>query len=477
MYEEAVELAKRRGFFWPSFSIYGGFAGFYDYGPLGVLLKDNIVRIWKEEYLNDGAIFLDSPNVTPEPVFRASGHLARFSDLAAECEHCKNKFKLETVLEFNKIKYIPATLQDAEELAGQSNLKCPVCGSIIKKVYDFNLMYRVTGDYYLRPETAQGIFVNFKLLANYNRGKLPMIVGQQGKGFRNEISPRQSLIRLREFNQCETEVFLDPENLEFRELYDFKKIIMRPNTGEELYISVKEAYEKGIISSQAFAYFVLKTQIILEKIGISNERLRFRQHDPDERAHYAADSWDAEGLIDNEWFEIVGIANRTDFDLKNHEGSSGEQMRININGRDVMPYVIEPSYGIDRILLTLISQTMDKRDGKNLLRLPYYMAPYHVAVFPLMKKDSLKERAEELYSGLKNIDKYVLYDEAGTIGKRYARQDEIGTPYCITVDYQTLEDNTVTLRNRDTADQERIKIDDLLKGDYIKSLIENKLKL
>ena len=304
-----------------------------------------------------------------------------------------------------------------------------------------------------------------------------MVVGQQGKGFRNEISPRQSLIRLREFNQCEVEVFLDPENLKFAELYDYKKIKIRPNTGEDLYISVKEAYGKKIISNQAFAYFVLKTQVILEKIGISNDKLRFRQHEPDERAHYAADSWDAEGLIDDEWFEIVGIANRTDFDLRNHENSSGNQMRIKINEKDVIPYVIEPSYGIDRILLTLISQSMEKKDGKNLLRLPYYMAPYHIAVFPLMKKDNLKEKAEELYSKLKKVDSYILYDETGTIGKRYARQDEVGTPFCITIDYQTLEDNTVTLRNRDTAEQERIKIKDVLDSNFIKNLIENKSKL
>jgi glycyl-tRNA synthetase len=168
----------------------------------------------------------------------------------------------------------------------------------------------------------------------------------------------------------------------------------------------------------------------------------------------------------------VGIANRTDFDLKNHEQSSGEQMRIKIDGRDVMPYVIEPSYGIDRILLTLISQSMENKDGKNVLRIPYYMSPYHMAIFPLMKKDNLKERAMEINLKLKNIDKYVLYDESGTIGKRYARQDEVGTPFCITVDYQTLEDNTVTLRNRDTAEQERIEIDELLNDNFIKNLLE-----
>ena len=229
-----------------------------------------------------------------------------------------------------------------------------------------------------------------------------------------------------------------------------------------------------MISSQAFAYFVLKTQNILENIGIESSKLRFRQHDPDERAHYASDSWDAEGLIDNEWFEIVGIANRTDFDLNNHQSSSGETMTTKIEEREFIPYVIEPSYGIDRILLTLMAQSLETRDGKNVLKIPYPVAPYHFAVFPLMKKENLKEKAEYIYENMKKQDKYIVYDEAGTIGKRYARQDEIGTPYCITVDYQTLEDNTVTVRSRDTAEQKRIKIEELLDLDFINSYIYKK---
>jgi glycyl-tRNA synthetase len=471
MYDETVELAKRRGFFWPSFSIYGGFAGLYDYGPLGVLLKDNVIREWKESYLNDGAIFIDTPNITPEPVFRASGHIARFSDIAAECEKCKSKFKLESVLSYNNITIVPSSIEEAKKIVSEHKLKCPVCGNIISNVYDFNLMFKVSGDYYLRPETAQGIFVNFKLLNNYNRGKLPVVVAQQGKGFRNEISPRQSLIRLREFNQCEVEVFLDPENLKFKELFEYKKIKIKPNTGNEFNISVKEAFEKGIISSQAFAYFVLKTQMILENIGIKNELLRFRQHNPDERAHYAADSWDAEALIDDEWFEIVGIANRTDYDLKNHQNSSGETMAVKADGREFIPNVIEPSYGIDRIILSLLAQSMEKRDDKNILKIPYKIAPYHFAIFPLMKKENLKEKAEYIYKELKKLDAYTMYDETGTIGKRYARHDEIGTPYCITVDYQTLEDNTVTVRSRDTTEQKRLKINEVLDPSLVASYI------
>ncbi len=464
MYSDIIEIAKRRGFFWPSFSIYGGFSGFYDYGPLGTLLKDNIIKIWKESYLNDDTIFIDTPNLTPEPVFKASGHIARFADIAAECKKCNNKFKFETVLSYNNISKIPKNIDEAVELKNEFKLKCPVCNSIIDNVYNFNLMFKAeNNNLYLRPETAQGIFVNFKLIYNYNRGKLPLIIGQAGKGFRNEIAPRQSLIRLKEFNQCEIEAFFDPDNLYFKELYDYKKIKLRPNTGEEYNITVKDAMEKGIIGSNAFAYFVLKTQYILEYMGMDNEKLRFRQHEPDERAHYAADSWDAEALIDNDWFEIVGIANRTDFDLKNHDENSNEPMKIKINDNEIIPYVIEPSYGIDRIILALLVQSYYERDNKfKVLKLNYNIAPYHIAVFPLMRKGELKEKALQLYNEIKKIDRYIYYDESGSIGKRYARQDEIGTPYCITVDYQTIEDNTVTVRYRDTMKQKRVKMDDIL---------------
>jgi len=472
MYSDIIEIAKRRGIFWPSFSIYGGFAGFYDYGPLGVLLKDNVIKIWKEFYLMDDAIFLDTPDLTPEPVFKASGHIARFADLAAECKNCNNKFKFESVLSFNNINKIPKNLNEAIELTKEFKLKCPVCNSIIDNVYNFNLMFKAeNNDLYLRPETAQGIFVNFKLLYNYNRNKLPLIAGQVGKGFRNEIAPRQSLIRLKEFNQCEIEAFFDPDNLYFKDLYEYKKIRILPNNDNEKYITVKEASEKNIISNKAFAYFVLKTQYILENIGIDNEKLRFRQHNPDERAHYASDSWDAEALIDNDWFEIVGIANRTDYDLKNHDMNSNESMKIKIGDKEIIPYVIEPSYGIDRIILALLSQSYYERKNKfKVLKLNYDIAPYHIAVFPLMRKDELKNKAYELYNEMRNIDKYIYYDETGSIGKRYARQDEIGTPYCITIDYQTMEDNTITIRERDSMDQKRIKIDYILSMNNFKSI-------
>ncbi len=466
MYEDIIEIAKRRGFFWPSFSIYGGFSGFYDYGPLGVLLKDNIIKIWKENYLQDSTAFLDTPNLTPEPVFKASGHIDRFSDIACECTKCKNKFKLETVLKFNKIEKIPKNLKEGLELVEEFKLKCPVCGTIIKNISDFNLMFKAN-DMYLRPETAQGIFVNFKLLYNYNKGKLPMVVGQVGKGFRNEISPRQSLIRLKEFNQCEIEAFFDPEHLEFKELYAYSEIKLLPNNGNPFYGNIAEAYDKKIIPNKALAYFVLKTQVILNKIGIDNDKLRFRQHNPDERAHYASDSWDAEAIIDDEWFEIVGIANRTNFDLKNHDRESRESMKINIDNREIIPYVIEPSYGIDRIIISLLTQSVYKRDnGYNVLKLDSRVSPFHLAIFPLMKKEKLVDKAKNFYSELLKNDKYIIYDDVGSIGKRYARQDEIGTPYCITVDFQTLEDDTVTIRCRDSMKQERKKISDLLTNKY-----------
>ncbi|AAT43699.1 glycyl-tRNA synthetase [Picrophilus oshimae DSM 9789] len=467
MYSDVVEIAKRRGFFWPSFSIYGGFSGLYDYGPLGVLLKDNIINKWKKAYLDEGAIFIDTPNITPGEVFDASGHLSRFSDIAAECDSCKSKFKIENVLAFNKIEIIPKSVDEALSISEKNNLKCPVCGNIIKKIYNYNLMFRLeNSNFYLRPETAQGIFVNFKLLSNYYRGKLPMAVAQLGKGFRNEISPRQSLIRLREFSQGEVEVFFDPENEYWKDLFDYDEITLKPNTGVEYKTSIKNAFENRIIDNIAMAYFILKTQKILNDIGFKNDNIRFRQHDPDERAHYASDSWDAEARIDDDWVEIVGIANRTNYDLKNHDAKSSERMSLKINNRDVIPNVIEPSYGIDRITLALMVQSYHKNEkGYNVLSFKPEMAPYHFAVLPLIKKENFIKKSMEIYNMIMSIDSYVYYDETGSIGKRYSRQDEIGTPFCITIDYETLENDSVTVRFRDTGNQERIDKKDLL--DYL----------
>lgn len=468
VYDDVVELSKRRGIFWPAFSIYGGQAGFYDYGPIGVLLKDNIVGAWKRSYLQEDAIFVDSPNVTPSAVLRASGHLEKFADLAAMCQKCKTRFKLETLLKGGSVHDIPKTEEEAAVILRNNVIKCLNCGNRIESSYSADLMFRVEagqndGPSYLRPETAQGMFVNFKLLNSYYRGKLPMAVAQLGKGFRNEISPRQSLVRLREFYQGEVEVFFKDRESYWKEIPEGRKVTFSPSGKEEVTMTVREANESGLIKDKALSYFMNKTLELLLQIGLSMDALRFRQHDPDELAHYSSDCWDAEAMIDGDWVEVVGISDRGTYDLERHQKYSGENMAVTIEGEQYLPRVVEPAHGIDRILMSLLIHSFYKREnGFKVLGLPPYIAPYHAAVLPLMKKDGLKEYAAELYEKINAFDPAVVYDETGTIGKRYARQDEIGTPYCITVDYQTLEDHTVTVRFRDSTDQTRVKVNDLL---------------
>ncbi|WP_297217392.1 glycine--tRNA ligase [Thermoplasma sp.] len=458
-FDDVVELAKRRGFFWPSFMIYGGSSGFYDYGPLGTLLKDNIINIWKREYAKEGAIFLDTPVISPADVFRASGHLEKFSDIAVKCSKCGTPYKLESLLKSLGITEIVKTVDEAVAILEKYDVKCPKCGEKLRNPYDFNLMFRIgTNDLYLRPETAQGIFINFKNLYNYARNAMPIIVCQVGKGFRNEISPRQALIRMREFSQAEVEVFyLDGDDFPVPESHADLSLLR--NTGELQKVKVSEAFKSGIIGNRVMAYFLNKTYDILLKLGFKQDRIRAREHDPGERAHYSSETWDFEYLMDGDWIEIVGVSDRGTYDLGRHQQFSGENFQI--DGKT--PKVIEPSYGVDRILLTVMDSSYYKRDnGYKVLRLDPHIAPVHLAVFPLQKKDDLDRIARGLFDRIRSVDPFVFYDDGGNIGRRYARQDEIGTPYCVTIDYQSKEDGTVTIRERDSTSQVRISMDELI---------------
>lgn len=480
-YEEVIELSKRRGFFWSSYSIYGGVSGFYDYGPVGVLLKDNIVNAWKRAYLREGAIFIDTPNLSPESVFRASGHLEKFSDIAVQCHKCKTRFKLEALLKEKGVEKTPGSIEEANELIKSLDVRCTVCGSSIDGAYNFSLMFKMEQSnseepLYLRPETAQGIFINFKALNNNFRGRLPMAVAQLGKAFRNEISPRQSLIRLRELNLGEVQVFLDPENQVWKELPLGLEVVFQPNDSDSVKMSVKEANDSGLIKNKALAYFINKTLSLLLDIGVPVDMIRFRQHRPDERAHYSSDCWDAEIQLDGDWVETVGVSHRGQYDLTRHQEFSKDSMAVSLDGKSVIPAVIEPSHGIDRMVIAVLTQSYYKREsGFKVLRLPSNIAPFHCAVFPLQRKDGLPELAKSIHENLAVIDPYIAYDETGSIGKRYARHDEIGTPYCITIDYQTKEDNTVTVRERDSTKQIRISVSSLMEKGILNN--ENIVKI
>lgn len=568
-YELVLELAKRRGFLWNSFELYGGTAGFYDYGPLGAMLKRRVEDVWRDIFvINEGYYEIESPTIGIEDVFIASGHVSGFSDPLTECQKCNEAFRADHLVK--DIVENPDTLSEDElnEVISKNNIGCPECGGKLGKVYEFNLMFKTsigpgskrTG--YLRPETAQGMFVDFPRLLRFYRDRLPFGATQIGKAYRNEISPRQGVIRLREFTQAEAEIFIDPRDKTHPKFREIKDILMNlysregQEAGESQAMSLEEAVKKGIIAHEFLAYCLALTYQYLIRVGVSPEKLRFRQHLRDEMAHYAADCWDAEILSERfGWVEVVGIADRTDYDLKAHAKQSeseltvyvpyekpkkierlivrpdmgiigpkfkgkagaivnalkalkpeeisgefieltveGEKISIErnavvyekvseeVHGESIIPHVIEPSFGIDRIIYSVLEHSYfeeeagdvkEEEEGKRIvLRLRPEVAPVQAVVLPLLTRDELIKPAKEILEKLRKAGILVAFDDSGTIGRRYRRNDEIGTPYSITVDYQTLEDNTVTIRDRDTMTQVRADISDI--ADNVCELIHGK---
>ncbi|KQM11282.1 glycine--tRNA ligase [Methanomassiliicoccales archaeon RumEn M1] len=542
--QDVLSLCKRRGFLYPSFEIYGGVAGMYDYGPLGTALKNNIIEIWRRLYtLGEGFVEIDSETIGPEMVFKASGHVDEFADKMVKCKACEEPYRADHLVKDLHPNAGALGEKEIDDLIRKNNVVCPACGGELSTVEEFNLMFKTTigpgsgrvG--YMRPETAQGIFVNFPNLYRYNREKLPLGVIQVGRGYRNEISPRQGIIRLREFNMMECELFVDPADKTWPRFADVSSEMLRlvANDGREMEITVGDAVEQGVICNQVLAYFMWFTQEFLKAVGVDGERLRFRQHERDEMAHYAADCWDAESLLSYGWTEIVGIADRGCWDLSRHAQFSGVEMSsfkrfdepqeierdrikprydklgpmykakagkigkameeadpsaihdgaiaVEVDGESIVipgdlfevarvkekvsgvrsvPHVIEPSHGLDRIIYTVLEHAYSQKEDQTVMRLSAAVAPIKVGVFPLMARDELDEMAMELDQELRYGGIETYYDDSGSIGRRYARMDEIGTPFCITVDYRTREDGTVTLRERDTTNQVRIKFAEVL---------------
>ncbi|MHC1610105.1 MAG: glycine--tRNA ligase [Candidatus Methanospirareceae archaeon] len=460
--DETAELARRRGFIWQAFEIYGGAAGFYDYGPLGTLLKRRVEEKWREFYRREGFYEIETTTIAPREIFESSGHLESFTDLTVICKRCKSLFRVD---------------EDVNVDA-----RCPECGGELERSGELSLMFQTRigvgkgvgeeegvrkSEGYLRPETAQGIFINFQRLLKFNRDKLPFGIMQIGKAYRNEISPRRSLIRLREFTLAEVEVFVDPgekkNHPRFEEVKD-RKLRIVPSTGGEWEKSVGEAVRSGIIPNEYLGYHIARVNEFLESIGIPPARVRFREHHRDELAHYATDCWDAEFLSDKYgWMEIVGVADRGDYDLSAH--ASSLNLSLHTGSGKIIPHVIEPSYGIDRIIYALLESAFYEEqvgtEKRRVLRFKREIAPMQAAVFPLLNRDKLKIKAKEVFQMLRDGSFIVEYDDSGSIGRRYRRQDEIGTPYCITIDYETLEDDTVTVRERDTMKQVRVPITEL----------------
>ncbi len=547
--ELVTELARRRGFLWPAFELYGGAAGFYDYGPLGAPLKRRIEDIWRQFFvIFEGFAEIEAPTIGVEGIFQASGHLSGFSDPLTGCKECKEIYRADHLIKH--IIEVPDALSNQEiyKTIQENEIGCPECGGELSDVYEFNLMFKtmigpgnkMTG--YLRPETAQGMFINFPRLLRHFRDSLPFAAVQIGKSFRNEISPRQGVIRLREFTQAEAEIFIDPRDKthpHFEVVKDIKARFYSQSAqekGELEELTFGEAVQRGIIAHQALAYYIAVTYQYLIAVGIDPEKMRFRQHKSDEMAHYAADCWDAEVLLDRlGWIEIVGVADRTDYDLKAHTGQSkvnlsvfvhydhpvkrmrtvvkpdfkalgpryknkaksvgealkalsaydlkGPTIRINVDGEaieidpsmvtfdvveeeirgeEIVPHVIEPSFGIDRIVYTILDHSYyeDIADDeiRAVLRFKPAVAPLEVAVLPLMDRKELVDPAKRLVEEMRHAGRRVDFDVSGSIGRRYRRNDEIGTPYEVTIDYTTLEKENVTIRERDSMLQIRVPL-------------------
>ncbi len=466
---DLLEIARRRGFFWPAFEIYQGCSGFWEYGPVGALLKLRVEDFLRKALMDEGCMLFEGPVLTPQDPWVASGHMEFFTDFTIECQKCGEAYRADHLLEEKTgEKTEGMSLGELQKAIERAGIKCPKCGGKLGSVYDYNLMFRteigpgkrkVAG--VLRPETAQVTYMPFKRLWELARKTLPFGVVQFGKSFRNEISPRKAIIRLREFSQAEAQFFLLPEMKNrhpgFKEVAE-RKIRCKPKGKGEKEIEVRGLKK---LTSEWIAYWIAKCIEIFEKMGIDRGRLVARQHEDGERAFYSSDTWDIEFI--SEIFgriELVGISDRGDYDLKRHMELSGHDFRVDFQGKKVVPHVIEVAFGIDRPLFCLMESCL-KQDGKRVFfSFPPNLAPYQLAVFPLVSRDGLPERAREVWMELKKQGWLAVYDE-GFIGRLYYRQDEIGTPFCITIDHQTLKDDTVTIRNRDDQSQIRVKVSGL----------------
>jgi len=475
--DKILEIAKRRGFFWPSFEIYGSCAGFYTYGPLGSLLKHRIENLIRDHYINnERCLSVEAPTLTPEDPWVASGHVKSFTDMIIECQKCGEPYRADHLLGEKTEKATEGLgPKEIQEMIAEAGIKCLKCGGNLENIYNYNLMFKtqigpgknkVTGC--LRPETAQTTYMPFRRLFEIGRKALPLGVIQIGKSFRNEISPRQGLVRLREFTQAEVQFFLDPEKKNVHPKFDSIKnrtvtvLDKHDQTGgkPEKKVKVEDLVKKGL-TNEWIAYFLAVSVDLFERMGMNPGKLRCRQHRDDERSFYSSDTWDVEFMSDSFGkIEIVGIADRTDYDLKRHQEFSKQSMEVNVDGRKFIPHVVEVAYGIDRPVYCVIESCLKEDGDRVYFSFPPTVSPYQVAVFPLVKKDGLQETAVEVYEQLRTAGFYALYDE-GFIGRLYYRQDEAGTPFCVTVDYETKDDGTVTVRNRDNQKQIRVKIAEL----------------
>lgn len=554
-YEIVSEIARRRGFFWPSFEIYGGVGGFLTYGPLGSVLKRKIESEFRTFFMKPlGITEIETPIVTPSKVFEASGHVEAFREPMVECLKCKKKFRADHLLQekakMSDTQTEKLSLQEIATEIVKHKIKCVECGSLLSKPKYFMTMFTTAiGPYsdsvgYGRPEAAQGAFVEFRRLYETARERLPLGIAQIGHALRNEISPRQGPIRLREFTIADIEFLFDPKEPRCPFLKDVENETLRliPAALKEeadsnpIEITAGEALQKNYVKTEWQAYFMVLAKQFLGFLGVPADKQRFIEKLEWERAHYSAQGYDQEVYLDRwKWTEVSGHNYRTDYDLKQHMKHSGVDMRlfkeyrkpvtkketsiepalskmgpsfkddihevltllsqvdpkeferslkknghyllgrfkilpshvkiihktVEETGRRDIPHVVEPSFGIDRLVYVALEYAYDKQNNRTILKLPRALAPIQTMVLPLVSKNGIAEKAKQLLNNLTQEGFEAGYDDAGSIGRRYARADESGTPLCITIDYQTFKDDTVTVRDRDSWRQIRIAIEDL----------------
>lgn len=469
---------QTKGFVYGPFpEIYGGVSGFYAYGPLGKLLKNKVENSVRTLFFSNGFREIECPTVLPDIVWEASGHLNTFSDKIIECSKCKSFFRVDKLIE-EKTDLETSSMSDNEYLKTikQHKINCPSCKSPFKEeIKIHNLMMKTEvgqKPFSLRPETATVTYLPFKRLNEYFR-KLPFAVFQIGKAYRNEISPRQHLLRMREFTQAESQLFIDPKEKNNWEKFDEIKKDKLPlytikhqerSTKPEL-VSMDDAIKNKLIKTKAYAWCLHLAYTQFINLGIPKEKIRIRQHIENERAFYADDAWDIEILLNSfGWTECCGVHDRTDYDLKKHQEHSKQSLEaVRDNGEKYIPHILEIAFGTDRpvfALLDIFYEKKEESEGKTTFKLPYHISPIDVAIFPLMKRDAMPEYALRLKSMLEK-DFIVDYDESGSIGKRYLRAAESGTPYAITVDYDSIKNKDVTIRNRNDEKQIRVKEKDL----------------
>ncbi len=467
--EKLTKYALQYGFFFPTAEIYSTApSGFWDFGPLGSLLKKKFLDFAIRELIRrDEMILIDGAQILPRDVFVASGHLESFTDPVCSCQKCESTFRADKLIEEKLGIHVPERLPLAELEKLLQNVRCPSCGGQLGNLRLFNMMFKTTvgidgEEVYLRPETTQNIYISFPRLYLYARRRLPLPVAQIGRSFRNEISPRQSLLRLREFTQLEIEVFYNPTTVDKIDKYRqvAKQKIPLYINGERIITTCEEAVDQRYIPNWLQAYYLVLIQEFYNKLGIPFERIRFRQLNEEEKAFYATRAWDLEIETNFGWIELVACNDRGDYDLTSHMKVSGKDMHVTDEDIRFIPHVFELSMGVDRSILTLLDLGLVEEGERTVLKIHRELAPITVAVFPLVKNEGLIKIAKEVYELLR-LDFDVVYDDSGSIGRRYRRQDAIGTPYCVTIDYQTLEDRSVTVRDRDTMEQERVMITDL----------------